>query len=41
MGFALGLLAGAAKSADKILQKDIEQSRLMTRQLASKRAERE
>ena len=41
MGFALGLLAGAAKSADKILQKDIEQSRLMTRQLASRRAERE
>jgi len=41
MGFALGLLAGAAKSADKILQKDIEQSRLMTRKLASKRAERE
>ena len=41
MGFALGLLAGAAKSADRILQKDIERSRLMTQKLASKRAERE
>ena len=41
MGFILGALAGAAKSADKILQKDIERSKLMTSQLASKRAARE
>jgi len=41
MGFALGLIAGAAKSADRMIQKDIEQSRLMTRKLAAKRADRE
>ena len=41
MGFILGALAGAAKSADRMIQKDIEQSKLMTRKLASKRADRE
>ena len=41
MGFALGLIAGAAKSADRMIQKDIEHSKLMTRKLASKRADRE